>query len=137
MASHTKSSFLAWSISSCYLAQVLLLPPPIPRYPFLLWPHFAPTFILAQTKRAIYFAAMVRVRYIVNQSEADAKLLKELSLVCVTFYYLPTIIILLNPIHQSMEEWKCIGCKSSKMLRWVWWPSWWRLGMLGIQGTNV
>jgi hypothetical protein len=45
---------------------------------------------LAQTKRAIYFAAMVRVRYIVNQSEADAKLLKELSLVCVTFYYQPT-----------------------------------------------
>jgi hypothetical protein len=60
---------------------------------------------------------MVRVRYIVNQSEADAKLLKELSLVCTTFYYLPTTSILLNPIHQSMERIKVHWVQKLKNVR--------------------
>lgn len=32
--------------------------------------------------------------------KGDAKLWKELSLVCITFYYLPTTLILFNPIHE-------------------------------------
>lgn len=133
-----KSSLFAWSISSCYLAQVLLLPPLIPRYPFScdsillplpFWPKQKAPYILCCHGASKIHSESIR---------GWCKTIEGVVIgMCKTFYYLPTTLILFNPIHQSIEEWKYIGCKSSKMLGWVWWPSRWWLGMLGIQGTNV
>jgi hypothetical protein len=53
--------------------------------------------------------------------KGDAKLWKELSLVCITFYYLPTTLILFNPIHEltSNNESTLDVVQNSKMLKWV------------------